>query len=552
MSASPDVLNGRYRLDNVLGRGGFARVYLATDLRLKRQVAVKVLSQDLAEPGTERDFRARFEREAQAVAALDHPSILGIHDYGETTENVYLVMPYVAGGSLADRLRRTGHFPLEEAARYVRQVAAALDYAHAQGIVHRDLKPQNLLLAGSGDRLLLADFGIAKLLRESTSTYSQSKIVGTVAYMAPEQWRGQALPATDIYALGCLLFQLLTGRVPYGGNAEETMYGHMMEPIPSVVERSDGRVPTAVQAVIERALAKRVEGRFASASQLAAAFDSALQPRQGVAPAPVASPPGPPQQFAPPTVTGPPAAPQLTEPPRHRSRHLPMWLLIMLPILLLAFIATTLVILTNRDQGRENTPATTAVALASPTKSLPATSSAQPSVSAVPANASGVTTPTPPRSSSAGPPVSGTAMPTPTPTNTTSSIGGSTGTTSISGTFSFSGGLPLTSGEWEIVVFLAADLPGGTVTPLPSADVLTGLTPTWTTTVIMSGTQPFTYNVGGEWKGSSSEERAILVLRRKLSGATMITYPEQNAGLLTLHQNQQVTGYQLVFARSAP
>jgi len=143
-------------------------------------------------------------------------------------------------------------------------------------------------------------------------------------------------------------------------------------------------------------------------------------------------------------------------------------------------------------------------------------------------------------------------MTTPTPTNITSSTGSSAGITSISGTFSFSGGLPLTSGEWEIVVFLAADLPGGTVTPLPSADVLTGLTPTWTTTVIMSGTQPFAYNVGGEWKGSSSEERAILVLRRKLSGATMITYPEQNAGLLTLHQNQQVTGYQLVFARSAP
>ncbi|MFN8512111.1 MAG: protein kinase [Chloroflexia bacterium] len=538
MSASPDVLHGRYRLDNVIGRGGFARVYLATDLRLKRQVAVKVLSLDLIEPGTERDFRARFEREAQAVAALDHPNILGIHDYGETTENVYLVMPYVAGGSLADRLRRTGHFPLEEAARYVRQVAAALDYAHAQGIVHRDLKPQNLMLTGSGDRLLLADFGIAKLLRESTSTYSQSKIVGTVAYMAPEQWRGQALPATDIYALGCLLFQLLTGRVPYGGNAEETMYGHMMEPIPSVVERSDGRVPTAVQSVIERALAKRVEGRFASAGQLAAALDSA------------ATAPGRYPDTSRATAAGFAAAirsahgdssscrasaARATAPSRPTATNVA------------TDRATPTAACNHRDNvhypgqswsGWREHPATTALfSLARPShcppraaRNLSVSAAPTPTAlqSAAPTNAVSVTAPALPRSSSAGPPVSGTAMTTPTPTNITSSTGSSAGITSISGTFTFSGGLPPTSGEWGdrrlpgrrlrrvAIGHAAAD---GRGARRAHADL--------TTTVAVSGTQPFayTYNVGGSGKGAAVKSGQSLVLRRKTDGATTMALP---------------------------
>jgi serine/threonine-protein kinase len=170
MSAEETTLNGRYRLDRTAGRGGFARVYLATDLTLQRQVAVKVLDADLVSRSPDQDFRGRFKREAQAIAALDHPNILAVHDYGESGDQIFLVMPFVEGGSLDDRLKQEGRFSPRQAAIFLRQAAAALDYAHARGIVHRDIKPQNMLLRAEDDRLLLADFGIAKLLRETPTS----------------------------------------------------------------------------------------------------------------------------------------------------------------------------------------------------------------------------------------------------------------------------------------------------------------------------------------------------------------------------------------------
>jgi eukaryotic-like serine/threonine-protein kinase len=275
MFAVGAVLNRRYRLDRLVGAGGFARVYLATDLTLGRRVAVKVLQPQQAAALDPAEFLARFAQEARAVAALDHPNILGVHDFGEVGDTAFLVMPFVEGGTLAERLRVGGPLPPASAVGYLRQIAAALDHAHARGLIHRDLKPPNFLLRADDDRLLLADFGIAKAL-SSASAVALTGLIGTPAYMAPEQFRGQVSRATDIYALGCVLFELLAGTPPFTGQPEQLMYGHVMGEIPSVTTRAHGRVPHAAQAVIARALAKNPDTRFSTAGDLARAFEAAV------------------------------------------------------------------------------------------------------------------------------------------------------------------------------------------------------------------------------------------------------------------------------------
>jgi serine/threonine protein kinase len=241
-----DILLGRFRLDRQIGRGGFARVFLCTDLTLERRVAIKILDHALLERADEHDFLARFRREARAVAALDHPNILGIHDYGEDDGTIYLVMPFIEGGTLHERLTGGRALDPATAGNYLRQVAAALDYAHRRGIVHRDIKPQNMLLRAEDDRLLLADFGIAKVLGD-TGAQTRTGAVGTIAYMAPEQFRGEISPALDIYALGCVLFQMLTGRLPFVGSTEQMIFGHLSGPVPSLAELGGGRLPATLQ-----------------------------------------------------------------------------------------------------------------------------------------------------------------------------------------------------------------------------------------------------------------------------------------------------------------
>ena len=274
MVAQGDVLNERYRLDRLLGRGGFARVFLATDLGpLGRQVAVKVLSAELAE---ESDFLGRFATEAGHVAALDHPNILPVYDYGEVSGTAFIVMPFVEGGTLQDMLGQHGTFGLTEAIGYLEQAAAALDYAHARGVVHRDVKPANMLVRPDG-HLFLADFGIAKVLT-GTKTIT-TRPVRTLAYMAPEQMDGEVSRASDIYALGCVVFELLTGEAPYTGTTQQIMRGHVLASVPSVVERSRGRVDPAVQPVLERALAKDPAARFTSAGEMVQALRAAADGR---------------------------------------------------------------------------------------------------------------------------------------------------------------------------------------------------------------------------------------------------------------------------------
>ncbi len=268
MISEGSVLNTRYSLGKKIGQGGFAQVFLTTDQLLKRRVAVKVLNSDLTEDA---NFLGRFEREAQSIASLDHPNILAVYDYGQADNTAYLVMPYIEGGTLHDKMRRDKQLTMQQASAYLNQAAAALDYAHRRNIVHRDIKPQNMLLRSEDDRLLLADFGIAKVL-STASAQSHTGVMGTLSYMAPEQLEGNIGFGTDIYALGCVLFQMLTGELPYTGATEQVMMGHIMRPIPSIVERSRGNLPQAIQSVIEKALAKRPEDRYHSAGELALAF----------------------------------------------------------------------------------------------------------------------------------------------------------------------------------------------------------------------------------------------------------------------------------------
>ncbi len=257
---------GRYEIKSQLGRGGMAMVYLAFDPRFKRDVAIKVLPREfLNDPS----FRSRFDREAQIIASLEHAAIVPVYDFGEDEEagQPYIVMRYMPGGSLAERLNRSP-LSLDDASRILERLASALDEAHAHGIIHRDLKPANILFDRHGDPCV-SDFGIAKIA-EATTQFTGTGIVGTPAYISPEQARGERNldGRSDVYALGCMLFQMLTGRPPYEGDAVTLLYQHVHEPPPNILEaRSD--LPESCKAVIERAMAKNRDERYPTAGELA-------------------------------------------------------------------------------------------------------------------------------------------------------------------------------------------------------------------------------------------------------------------------------------------
>ncbi len=263
---------GRYEIKSELGRGGMATVYLAFDPRFKRDVAIKVLPREfLHDP----QFRVRFEREAQTIAMLDHPAIVTVFDYGEEEGLPFLVMRYMAGGSLADRLRQ-GHLPLSEAARIFVRLAPAIDEAHTHGVIHRDLKPGNILFDQRNDPYI-SDFGIVKL-SESSFALTGSALIGTPAYMSPEQVRGEGSidGRSDLYALGAILFETLTGKLPYEATTPMGMaFKHVNEPVPRLADKR-ANLPPVCQTIIERAMAKQREDRYASATEMAQALDTAL------------------------------------------------------------------------------------------------------------------------------------------------------------------------------------------------------------------------------------------------------------------------------------
>ncbi len=271
-----DVFAG-HRIEALIGRGGMGVVYLGEHLRLGRKVAVKVLSSELAQDAL---FRERFLREARAAATLDHPNIVSVYDAGEVGDIAYFSMQYIEGADLAAILRQQGALEPADAVAILREVASALDAAQAEGFVHRDVKPANILLQRERSesrprRAYLSDFGITKRLEADGGTTGQ--FLGTIDYMAPEQITGGTIDGrTDQYSLACVLFQCLTGRVPFPRDDQVgVMYAHLQETPPAVARLRPG-APPAVDDVLRRAMSKPREGRFPTCAEFAAAAAEAL------------------------------------------------------------------------------------------------------------------------------------------------------------------------------------------------------------------------------------------------------------------------------------
>jgi len=284
---------GRYRLLHLLGSGGMGEVYLAGDPRINRQVAIKVIRSEVTgdhENDAARKATRLFEREARAIATLDHPHILPLFDYGEETLNdmtlTYMVTPYRPEGSLAAWLHQHGSgeqlresfLDLYDVAHIVKQAAGALQYAHDHQIIHQDVKPSNFLIRSNPDKpnrpdLLLADFGIAKLITIASS--DSLSIRGTPIYMAPEQWESHAVPASDQYALAVMAYELLTGRLLFQGSLMQVIYQHAHAQ-PQPPSTFNQYIPAALDLVLLRALAKKPEDRFPTISAFAQAFEEAL------------------------------------------------------------------------------------------------------------------------------------------------------------------------------------------------------------------------------------------------------------------------------------
>jgi serine/threonine protein kinase len=272
---------GTCTLQKLIGQGGMGAVYLAQQSRPRRQVAVKVLlPMTPLSPHQLVAFLERFRRETDAAASLEHPNITPVHEYGERDGLAYLVMPYINGGTLRDELERTGPLPLEIVAKYLDQMADALDCAHDHGVIHRDIKPANILLTTDG-RLLLTDFGLVKIVAEGripqVRLTGPGAPVGTPDYMAPEQVIGEDVDSrADLYSLGVLLFQMVTGTTPFHGETPmQIATQHLQAPPPAPhIFRPD--LPPIVEQVILRALAKRPEDRYQRGEELADAFRTAL------------------------------------------------------------------------------------------------------------------------------------------------------------------------------------------------------------------------------------------------------------------------------------
>ena len=264
---------GPYQLMRLLGRGGMGEVYEAQDTRKHRAVALKLVSQEFS---TDAVFRARMQREADTAGRLTEPHIVPIHDYGEIDGQFYVEMRMIEGASLRELLTQHGPLAPARAVAVVRQIAAALDAAHAGGVTHRDVKPENILVTDN-DFAYLVDFGIARAVTDPGLTQSGTA-VGTYNYMAPERFTGDEVTyRADIYALACVLSECLTGAPPYRANSVERLVAaHLLEPVPQPSRLRPGRIPVALDRVIARGMAKNPQDRFCTAGDLAAAAHSAL------------------------------------------------------------------------------------------------------------------------------------------------------------------------------------------------------------------------------------------------------------------------------------
>ncbi len=266
------TLNGRYRLEARIGAGGMSTVYRALDATLERQVAVKLMNREVA---SDSDLLERFRREARAVAQLSHPHIVGVIDAGEDEGRPYIVFEHVEGETLKERIRRLGRLPIAEAVAYAIEIARALGAAHARHIVHRDVKPQNVMIDEEGSAKV-TDFGIARTLDEEGLT-ADGRVLGTTDYVSPEQALGQPVTGqSDLYSLGVVLYEMLTGEVPFKGeNQVAVAMKHVRETIPDVqIKRPE--VSAALAAVVDTATAKHQDDRYADDAELIADLEDVL------------------------------------------------------------------------------------------------------------------------------------------------------------------------------------------------------------------------------------------------------------------------------------
>lgn len=280
MSTEPRVLAGRYRVDELIGHGGMAKVYRGYDLTLGRAVAIKILDPELARDNA---FRTRFRLEAQSASRMSHPSIVRVYDAGDpsttdssTDEPPYIIMELISGTLLKDIIAK-GPVPVDDAVRYVDGILEALDYSHRAGVVHRDIKPGNVMVTDKG-QVKVMDFGIARAVSDSSSTVAETtQIIGTAAYFSPEQAKGEPVDArADLYSTGVVLYELLTGRQPFRGESPVAVaYQHVSEtPVPPTEVNEDS--PGALDPIVLRALAKDPYQRYPDAAHFRAALDSAV------------------------------------------------------------------------------------------------------------------------------------------------------------------------------------------------------------------------------------------------------------------------------------
>lgn len=271
----PGQMLGPYRIINQIGKGGMANVYKAYQASVDRYVAIKVLPTQLAES---KEFATRFHQEARIIAMLEHPHILPVFDYGESDGIAYFVMRYLEAGTLKDKMEAGRPLPLNDIDRIFTQLAEALSYAHSHGVVHRDLKPANALIDSFGN-VFLTDFGIAKLLESASPRLTQTDaVMGTPAYISPEQAQGQSVDQrSDIYSLGIILYEMVTGSVPFIADTPlAVLFKHITDPLP-LPSKVKADVPDPIEKVILKALAKNPQDRFATASDFIAAWKDALQ-----------------------------------------------------------------------------------------------------------------------------------------------------------------------------------------------------------------------------------------------------------------------------------
>jgi eukaryotic-like serine/threonine-protein kinase len=289
---APRTLAHRYEFGELIGRGGMAEVHIGHDTRLGRTVAIKILRSDLARDPS---FQARFRREAQAAASLNHPAIVAVYDTGEdvitdatgaVAHVPFIVMEYVEGHTVRDILRDGQAVPIEEAVEITAGVLSALEYSHHAGIVHRDIKPANVMLTPTG-AVKVMDFGIARALADSAATMTQTQaVIGTAQYLSPEQARGETVDArSDLYSTGCLLFELLTGRPPFTGDSPVAVaYQHVREPAPTPSSIASD-VPETLDRITLKALAKDRDSRYSSAAEFRADLENAARGGRVTAPA---------------------------------------------------------------------------------------------------------------------------------------------------------------------------------------------------------------------------------------------------------------------------